>query len=190
MVSQLFCRRVRTISDYARAYLSKKPAIGKEVFIASGSRIVGDVRLGDCSSVWFNAVLRADINSIEIGHNSNIQDGVVIHVTRKLKVSIGDYVSVGHNAVLHGCTIEDNVLVGMGAVVLDGSRVGANSIVAAGSLIAPGKQIPPNSLVMGSPARVVRSIDAEQVETDIIDNARRYVAYARDHMSFREDNNN
>jgi len=157
--------------------LKMKPAVGDGVFVAESADVIGEVELKDNSSVWFNVVLRGDVEKITIGKCSNVQDGTVIHTTLdKYPTVVGDYVTIGHNAMLHGCTIEENVLVGIGAVILDNSVVGKNTIVAAGALIPPGKKYPPNSLLMGSPAKVAKTLSEEDVQS-IRDYADRYLKY-------------
>ncbi len=143
-------------------FLCKPPTLGQSVFIARGAIVLGDVRLGDHSSVWYNAVLRGDINQILVGHHTNIQDGAVLHLADDLPCVLGNYVSVGHRAVVHACTVGDEVLVGMGSIVLDGAVIGEQSIVGAGALVTQGKEIPPGSLVLGSPARVSRKLTPEE----------------------------
>jgi carbonic anhydrase/acetyltransferase-like protein (isoleucine patch superfamily) len=144
-----------------------------------GSHVVGQVTLGENSSVWYNAVLRGDIAPIIIGKNSNVQDNCVIHSSKDHTVELGDQVSVGHGAVLHGCKIEDNVIIGMNATVLNRAHVGKNSIVGAGALVTEDKEFPPNSLILGLPAKAVKSLDEDQVKS-IKDNALRYVKLARE----------
>jgi carbonic anhydrase/acetyltransferase-like protein (isoleucine patch superfamily) len=160
-----------------RSFKGMMPQIAATAFIEASAQIIGDVHIGEHSSVWFNCVLRGDINSIRIGHNTNIQDGVVIHVARDLfPTIIGSYVTVGHGAILHGCTIKDRSLVGIGAIILDGASVGEESIIAAGSLVTPGSAIPPRSLVMGQPARVKRQVTDEEIKW-IDEHWRHYVEY-------------
>lgn len=142
----------------------KVPELGERVYVADGARLVGEVTVGDDSSVFFNAVLRGDLAPITIGRRTNIQDNVTIHVSTGVGAVIGDEVTVGHNAVLHACTIEDNVLVGMGAIVMDGAHVKKNCIVAAGAVVTQGKEFPENSLVVGTPAHVVRELTREELE--------------------------
>ena len=133
------------------------PVTGSNCFMAPNATIVGDVIMGNDCSVWFNAVIRGDVNSVRMGNKVNVQDGAVIHCTyKKTKAIIGNNVSIGHNAIVHGCTIEDNVLIGMGAILLNGAHVGTGSIVAAGTLIVENMKVPPKSLVMGSPGKVRR----------------------------------
>lgn len=139
------------------------PRIDASVFVAPNACIIGDVRIGAESSLWFNVVVRGDVNYIRIGCRTNIQDGTIVHVTRETHPTlIGDDVTVGHGVTLHGCTVEDGSLVGIGAIILDGAVVGASSLVAAGSVVAPGTQIPPRSLVMGSPGRVKRTLTDDE----------------------------
>ena len=157
--------------------LKKGLTLGNNVFIAEDAKVMGDCTIGDDSSIWYNVTVRADVEKIVIGKCSNIQDGTVIHVTKdKYPTILGDYVTVGHNATLHGCTIKDNVLIGIGAIILDNSLIGENSIVAAGALVTPGKEFPPGSMIMGSPAKVARQLTKEEIE-GIRNYADRYVMY-------------
>lgn len=156
------------------------PKIHPTVQKFPGSHIIGDVRIGHNSSIWYNAVLRGDIEPISIGDFSNVQDNCVVHSTRNYPVGLGNYVSVGHAAVLHGCKIGDNVLVGMNSTVLNGAEIGENSIIGAGAVVTEGKKFPPGSLIIGLPAKSVRSLSKEQIES-IIDNAVRYVELSRKH---------
>jgi carbonic anhydrase/acetyltransferase-like protein (isoleucine patch superfamily) len=147
-----------------RPFRGLHPQIAPTAFIEESAQIIGDVRIGEESSVWFNAVVRGDVFHIRIGDRTNIQDGTVIHVSNGTHATIlEDEVTVGHNVTLHGCYIERGSLVGIGAIVMDGVRVGSQSLVAAGSLLSPGTQIPPRSLVMGAPARVKRPLTDEEV---------------------------
>ena len=145
-------------------YKGKVPQVGERVFLAEGACLVGDVSVGDDSSVFYNAVLRADLAEIKIGKRTNIQDNVCIHVSTGVGVNIGDEVTVGHGAVLHGCTIEDNVLIGMGAILMDGSHIKKNCIIGAGALVTHGKEFPEGSLVMGAPAHVVRTLTTDELK--------------------------
>lgn len=157
--------------------LNRQVDKGEKVFIADNAVVIGDVKLGDNSSVWYNVVLRGDVERIEVGKCSNVQDGTVIHVTKdKYPTILKDYVTVGHNATLHGCTVESNVLIGIGAVVLDNTTIGENSIVAAGSLVPPNKTFESGSLIMGSPAKAVKKLTEEDIR-GIRDYADRYVMY-------------
>src|SRR5436189_4958441 len=146
-------------------YLGKRPQIGKDVYIARGAVVVGDVTLGDHSSVWYNAVLRGDINKIVVGHYTNIQDNAVIHLADEFPCLIGNWVTVGHSAIVHACTVGDECLIGMGATILDGAEIGAQSIVGANALVTQFTQIPPGSLVVGSPATVKRQLSPEERAT-------------------------
>ena len=158
-------------------FLRQKPRLGKGVFIARGAVVIGDVTLGDYSSVWYNAVIRGDINRIEVGHHSNIQDNAVVHLADEYPCLIGNYVTVGHSAIVHACTIGDEVLVGMGAIVLDGAVVGAQSLVGANALVPPGMRIPDGSLVLGSPGKIARALtDSERGELRVW--AEKYVTNA------------
>lgn len=144
-------------------YKNISPQIDDSVFLAPSACVIGDVHIGAQSSLWFNVIVRGDVNTIRIGSRTNLQDGTIVHVTRHTHPTvIGDDVTVGHKVMLHGCTIHNGSLIGIGAIVLDGAVIGASSLVAAGSLIAPGTQIPPQSLVMGSPGRVKRTLTDEE----------------------------
>ena len=163
--------------DSVKRRLNTNPVTGQRVYVADSADVIGEVELQDDSSIWFNVVLRGDVEKITIGKCSNVQDGTVIHTTLdKYPTVIGNYVTIGHNAMLHGCTIKDNVLVGIGAIVLDNAVVSENSIIAAGSLIPPGKEYPPNSLLMGSPAKVAKTLSDEDI-AGIRDYAERYLKY-------------
>jgi gamma-carbonic anhydrase len=147
-----------------RPFRGTHPQIHPTAFIEESAQIIGDVHIGEESSVWFNAVVRGDVFHIRIGNRTNIQDGTVIHVSNGTHATIlEDEVTVGHNVTLHGCYVERGSLVGIGSIVMDGATIGAQSLVAAGSLVSPGTQIPPRSLVMGIPARVKRSLTDEEV---------------------------
>lgn len=138
-------------------------AVGSSYYIAPGAQLIGDVRLGEQSSVWFNAVLRADDECIVVGDGSNIQDGTIIHCDYNLPTLIGRNVTVGHQVLLHGCEIADESLIGNCAVVLDGARIGRHCVIGAGTLVTPGKIIPDGSVVMGSPGRVVRAVGEKEL---------------------------
>ena len=140
------------------------PRLGERVFVADGAFLVGDVELGDDSSVFYGAVLRGDLAPIRVGMRTNIQDNVTVHVSTDVPAVIGNEVTVGHNAVLHACTIDDNVMVGMGAIVMDGAHIKKNCIVGAGAVVTQGKEFPENSLVLGAPAHVVRELTTEEIE--------------------------
>ena len=143
-------------------FLRKKPALGRRVFIANTATVIGDVTLGAHSSVWYGAVLRGDINRIVVGHHTNIQDNAVLHLADDFGCVLGNWVTVGHGAIVHACTVGDQCLVGMGAVILDGAVIGKQSIVGAKALVTQGTQIPPGSLVLGAPAKVVRQLTKEE----------------------------
>lgn len=166
------------------SYRGKTPMLGKEVFLASGAYLIGDLIVGDQSSFWFNTTVRADCNFIRIGHRTNVQDGTVIHVTYKDgPTRIGNDVTIGHNATLHACTIEDKVLVGMNATILDGAVISSNSYVGAGSLVTPGKKFPPGVLIVGAPAKVQRPLSDEEIKYLDISVAN-YIHYAEGYRGF------
>jgi carbonic anhydrase/acetyltransferase-like protein (isoleucine patch superfamily) len=144
-------------------YKNFSPELREDVFIAPGAYVVGQVVICARTSIWFGAVVRGDMESILIGEESNIQDNVTVHVDYDFPTVVGDRVTVGHNAILHGCTVEDGCLIGMGSVLLNGSVIGRDSLIAAGSLITQGTIIPPRSLVIGSPGKVVRTLSEEQI---------------------------
>jgi carbonic anhydrase/acetyltransferase-like protein (isoleucine patch superfamily) len=171
-----------TFSERIARFLKQQPDIHPSAFVAPGSNIVGAVTMGKESSVWFGATVRGDINSISIGARTNIQDGAVIHVADAYAVQIGDLVTVGHNAIVHACRIDDEVLVGMGAIIMDGVEIGTHSIIGAGALVTGKTKIPPGSMVLGSPARVVRTLSPEEQES-IQEWAQRYVTLSRAHVS-------
>ena len=156
----------------------KMPKIGKDVYIAESAQVIGEVAIGDHSSIWPNAVLRADIEPIRIGKCSSIQDGVLIHVNWNLPAVVGDYVTVGHGAIIHGCKIANNCLIGMGAIILDGAEIGKNCLIGAGSLIPEGKIIPEGSLVLGVPGRVVRKLNSKEIKK-LKDAALEYLDFAK-----------
>lgn len=143
-------------------FLRKQPVLGREVYLASTAVVLGDVTLGDHSSVWYGAVLRGDINRIVVGHHSNVQDNAVLHLADNFPCLVGNWVTIGHSANVHACTIGDECLVGMGATVLDGAVVGEQSLIGANALVTPGTQIPPGSLVVGAPAVVKRALTPEE----------------------------
>ncbi len=157
------------------------PRVAPTAFVENSAMVIGDVALGDFSSVWFNVVIRGDVNSIRIGARSNIQDGTVVHVTRQTHSTvIGNDVTIGHNVTLHGCEIGDRCLVGMGAVILDGATVGPDAMVAAGAVVTPGTVIPPRTLAMGSPARVRRELTDDEVDR-LKQSAANYIEYMQDY---------
>jgi carbonic anhydrase/acetyltransferase-like protein (isoleucine patch superfamily) len=156
-----------------------EPKIGKNCFLADNSAVIGDVTMGDDCSIWFNTVLRGDVNSIRIGNRVNIQDGTVLHcLFERSVIDIGDNVSVGHNAVIHGATIKDNVLIGIGAIILDDAVIGENSIIAAGALVLAGTVVEPGSIWGGVPAKFIKKVDPEQNREMIEKIAVNYLRYA------------
>ena len=155
------------------------PEIPESVFIAPNATIVGDVVMGEECSIWFNAVVRGDVNSIRMGNRVNIQDGACLHCTyEKTKVVLGNNVSVGHNAIVHGCTVEDNVLIGMGAIVMDNVHIGSNTIIAAGAVVLEGTQVPSGCIFAGVPAKKVKDISTELTEGEINRIATNYTMYS------------
>lgn len=146
------------------SYLDKQPEVHESVFIAPGSHIIGDVKIGKESTVWFNAVLRGDEGPITIGERTSIQDNVTCHLYEGSPLVVGDEVTVGHNAILHGCTIDNRCIIGMGSTILDGVEIGEECIIGANTLISNGKKIPPRSLVVGSPGKVVRELTDKDLE--------------------------
>jgi carbonic anhydrase/acetyltransferase-like protein (isoleucine patch superfamily) len=158
------------------------PTIAESAYVADSAQVMGDVHLGAHASVWFGVVIRGDTERITVGEGSNIQDGSVLHADFGVPLTIGNYVTVGHKVMLHGCTIGDETLVGIGAVILNKAKIGKNCLVGAGSLVTEGKEFPDGSVIMGSPAKVVRSLSPEQIQglrmtaLHYIDNAKRYQA--------------
>ncbi|MBI1357512.1 MAG: gamma carbonic anhydrase family protein [Acidobacteria bacterium] len=164
-----------------RPFRGRQPAVPASAYVDPSAQVIGDVTLGERVSVWPNVTIRADICSVEVGDESNIQDNSVLHVDGDKPVRIGERVVVGHSCTVHGCTIEDDCLIGMGSTILNGARVGAGSIVAAGSLVLERQEIPPRSIVMGSPAKVRRATSDEELERTRR-NAARYVELSREYM--------
>jgi carbonic anhydrase/acetyltransferase-like protein (isoleucine patch superfamily) len=165
-----------------RAFRSVLPRVHPTAYVDESAQVIGNVEIGQESSVWMNVVIRGDVNTIRIGDRTNIQDGTVIHVMRGTHAtSIGADVTVGHAAILHGCTIHDRVLIGMGAMLLNGAEIGEDSIVAAGTLVPEAKTFPARSLLMGRPAMLKRELSASEIAT-IRDYAERYVGYRKDYM--------
>jgi carbonic anhydrase/acetyltransferase-like protein (isoleucine patch superfamily) len=166
-----------SLEQQLNTFLRKKPTIGEHVYIASTGVVIGDVTLGDHSSVWYNAVLRGDINRIVVGHHSNIQDNAVLHLADDYACIVGNYVTVGHSAIVHACTVGDECLIGMGATILDGAEIGEQSLIGANALVKQGMKVPPGSLVLGSPAKIVKELTATERKqlkhwaTKYVDNA-------------------
>jgi carbonic anhydrase/acetyltransferase-like protein (isoleucine patch superfamily) len=166
-----------------RPHRGTSPRVHATAFIDVSAQVIGDVEIGEESGVWMCAVVRGDVHWIKVGRRTNIQDGAIVHgMTGTHPTSIGDNVTVGHAALLHGCTIEDECLIGMGAIVLNGAHVGTGSIVAAGTLLVEGQKVPPRSLVMGSPGKVKRLLTQAEI-AGIRLYADRYVGYRLDYMS-------
>ena len=158
-------------------FLRKPPTLGHGVYLASTAVVVGDVTIGDHSSVWYNAVLRGDINFIRVGHHTNIQDNAVVHLADDYPAIIGNYVTIGHSAIIHACVVGDETLIGMGATILDGAEIGAQCLIGAHALVTQGMEIPAGSLVMGSPARVKRALTPDE-RANLKSWAEKYVANA------------
>ncbi|WP_022847215.1 MULTISPECIES: gamma carbonic anhydrase family protein [unclassified Desulfurobacterium] len=166
-----------------KPFKGMNPEIGERVFIAEDAVIIGDVKIGDDSSIWYGTIIRGDVNYIRIGKCTSVQDGTVIHVTNKTAPTIvGNYVTIGHAVKLHGCEIKDNCLIGIGAIILDNVVINKNSIVAAGTIVPPRKEFPPNSLIMGFPAKVVRTLSEEEIK-GLKEHALRYVEYKNEYLS-------
>lgn len=157
---------------------SLAPAIHESVFVAPSADIIGDVSLGEESSVWYGAVLRGDINRIIVGRGSNVQDNAVIHLADDYPAIVGDWVTIGHGAIVHACEIEDECLIGMGSIILDGAVIGPRSLIGAGAVVTQGTIIPPGSLVIGSPGRVVRQLD-DATQRSLRGWAEKYVRVSR-----------
>ncbi len=159
--------------------LGISPAFGKNCFLAPNATIVGDVITGDDCSFWFNAVVRGDVNSIRLGNRVNVQDGAVIHCTfEKTRAIIGNNVSIGHNAIVHGCTIHSDVLIGMGAIVMDNAEIGSNTIIAAGAVVLEGTRVEPGTIYAGVPAKKVKDVSQELIKGEINRIAENYLKYA------------
>lgn len=165
----------------------KSPKIPASAWIASSADVLGDVTLGEHTSIWYQAVVRGDVHWIKVGDYTNVQDGSVLHVTNgKFSLTIGSKVTIGHKALLHGCTVGDNCLIGMGAILLDGVEVGSGSVVAAGALLPPGKKYPPNSLILGSPAKAIRTLSAEEQSEMIEQGWKNYHSYVAEYRKSLE----
>lgn len=173
-----------TVEDRLALHLGRTPDIAQANFVASNATVVGDVTLGPKSSVFYGAVLRGDIARIVVGEGSNIQDNVVVHLADDLDAVIGRYCTIGHAAIVHACTIEDECLIGMSSTVLDGAVIGARSIVGAGAVVTPRTAIPPGSLVLGSPAKVVRTLSPEE-QSKLKGWAEKYVSVSAAHAALQ-----
>lgn len=155
------------------------PKMGTDCFLAPNATLIGDIIMGDQCSVWFNAVIRGDVNSIRLGNKVNVQDGAMIHCTyQKTKTIVGNQVSIGHHAIIHGCTIEDNVLIGMGAIIMDNAFIGSGSIIAAGAVILENTRVEAGTIYAGVPARKVKDVSPELRDGEIARIANNYVKYA------------
>lgn len=163
-------------------FLHKRPKLAPSVFVAPTADVIGAVSFDEHSSIWFQTVVRADINEIVVGRRTNIQDGCILHVADDYPVRIGDDVTCGHRAVIHACHIGDRVLVGMGAIILDGAEIGSDAIIGAHTLVTKGSKIPPGSLVLGSPGKVIRSLEAEEIAA-LPRMAAKYVAVAAEYRN-------
>lgn len=166
-------------------YMEFSPSLGERVFIAEGAKIIGRAELGDHVNIWFNTVIRADVNFIKIGKNTNIQDLCMLHVTEENALFIGENTSLGHSVILHGCHIGSGCLIGMGAIVLDGAQIGDNCLIAAGSLVTPGKKFPAGSMIKGRPAVVERALNPEEI-SKISNHYKSYVGYKDDYLKMDE----
>ncbi|MFQ5736852.1 MAG: gamma carbonic anhydrase family protein [Thermodesulfobacteriota bacterium] len=164
------------------SYRGMRPEIHETVFMVDSAIVIGDVKIGELSSLWFHAVVRGDVHYIRIGARTNVQDNSTLHVTNDtFPLNIGDDVTIGHNATLHGCTIRDRCLIGMGAILLDGSEIGEDSIVGAGTLVKEGMKVPPRSLVVGLPGRVARRLSDAEVAS-LKKSALNYIGYSKEYM--------
>jgi len=170
-----------------KEFAGKRPVMNSTARLAENCTLIGDVTLLAGSNIWYGAVLRGDVGSIVIGENSNVQDNSVLHCTEGMPLVLGRGVTVGHGAILHSCTVEDDCLIGMGATVLDGAVIGAGSIVGAGALVSPGKVIPPRSLVVGVPGKVVREVSDENL-AESVENANHYVVLGQEQLLSPEQN--
>lgn len=161
------------------------PKIGENVFIEESARIIGDVEIGEGSSIWFNAVVRGDVHYIRIGKRTNVQDNSTLHVTKDTyPLIIGNDITIGHNVILHGCAVRDRCLIGMGAIILDNAEIGEDSIVGAGALVTEGMKVPPGSLVLGVPGKVARALKPEEIAR-ILKSAKNYIEYAKNYLEHK-----
>lgn len=174
-----------TLEEQFATFLAKDPTVDPTAFIAPGATVIGDVRIGPRASIWPGCVLRGDINFIEIGEATNVQDGTIIHLASDHPVRIGKFVTIGHAAMIHACTIEDECLIGMRATILDGAVIGRNSIIGAQALVTRGTIVPPGSLVVGVPGKIQRTLDLEE-QAEIRKWAEKYTKVAEAHRAKRE----
>ena len=174
-----------TTAERLQHFLTRKPDIAAAAFVATDAQIIGDVRLGKDSSVFYGAVLRGDIESIHIGEATNIQDGCIIHLADDLGARVGAWCTIGHAAIIHACTVGDECLVGMRAVILDGAEIGDQCLIAAGALVTQRMKIPPRSMVMGTPAKVVRSLNEAEI-VSLRQSAEKYKIVAAAHAALQK----
>lgn len=167
------------------SFRNKKPQLGEGFYASHDVTIIGDAKFGKNVNIWFNSVIRADVNSIEVGENTNIQDMCMLHVTEETDVKVGKNTSLGHNVVLHGCHIGEGCLIGMGSIILDGAEVGDHCLVAAGSLISPNKKFPPGSFIKGRPAKVERSLTPEEIHR-ISNHYKSYIGYKDEYLAMED----
>lgn len=167
-------------------YLAYYPTLGERVFVADGAKVIGRADLADHVNIWYNCVVRADVNFIKIGKNTNIQDLCMLHVTELNSLTIGENTSLGHSVIMHGCKIGNGCLIGMGAIILDGAEVGDNCLVAAGSLITPGKKFPAGSMIKGRPAVVERALSLEEVRK-VSHHYEAYLGYKEQYLKMEEE---
>ncbi|MBI5643169.1 MAG: gamma carbonic anhydrase family protein [Deltaproteobacteria bacterium] len=161
------------------------PKLHDTVFVEESARIIGDVEIGEKSSIWFNAVVRGDVHYIRIGARTNVQDNSTLHVTKDIfPLIIGNDITIGHNVILHGCTVKDRCLIGMGAIVLDNAEIGEDSIIGAGALVKEGMKVPPGSLVVGVPGKIVREIRPDEKDR-ILKSANNYIEYAKNYVVYK-----
>ncbi|MBI5587746.1 MAG: gamma carbonic anhydrase family protein [Deltaproteobacteria bacterium] len=166
-------------------YKGVLPRLGENVYIEDSARVIGDVEIGRDSSVWFNAVVRGDVHYIRIGARTNVQDNCTLHVTKDIfPLIIGNDITIGHNVILHGCTVKDRCLIGMGAIILDNAEIGEDSIIGAGALVKEGTKVPPGSLVVGVPGKVAREVRPEE-KARILKSAMNYIEYAKNYVDYR-----
>jgi carbonic anhydrase/acetyltransferase-like protein (isoleucine patch superfamily) len=173
-----------TVQERLARHLGRTPDVARAAFVAANASVIGDVTLGERSSVWYGCVLRGDINSIVIGEGSNVQDGTIVHLADNYGVRVGDYTTIGHAAIIHACDIGNECLIGMGATVLDGARIGDRCLVGANALVTQRFVAPPGSMVLGAPAKVVRPL-TEQEQNGLRSWAEKYVEVAKAHAALR-----
>ncbi|NBG88916.1 gamma carbonic anhydrase family protein [Isachenkonia alkalipeptolytica] len=166
-------------------YQNIAPTIHQDAYIAPNATVIGKVTIKEKASIWYNVVLRGDDNSIQIGKYTNVQDNSVLHISHKYPTILGDYITVGHNAIVHACFIGNNCLIGMGSIILDGAKIGENTIIGAGAMVTAEKEIPSGVLVLGSPGKVIRKLTEEEIQ-GIRDSALKYAEYGKDHKGNKE----